>query len=86
MESYAENGFKRYEGAKKGIRNKWDGIYAIQPFGLFRLIGFYDKQDFIVVTWTKKRGQKLGSVDRAKIDTAASIRSSGNWFRVIPND
>ena len=82
-EYYAKAGFHRHEGKSEGIRAKWGGIYAIQPWAsLFRLYGFYaqpQKRDFVIVSTTMKRGQKMRDSDKAEVDNAAEIYRTGNW-------
>ncbi|MCW5775813.1 MAG: hypothetical protein KIS87_05130 [Phycisphaeraceae bacterium] len=82
-EYYAKAGFARHEGPKGGIRSKWGQVYAIQPWAtLFRLYGFYEqpqKRDFIVVSTTMKKGQKMRDHDKREVDYAVLIRESGAW-------
>jgi hypothetical protein len=85
---YAKGGFHNFEGDKESIRSKSavaPGIFAIQlPGKLFRLYGFYEtaqKKDFIILTTTFKKGQKMREKDRDEVKLAAAIRDSLNWER-----
>ena len=85
---YAEAGFHQHEGDKRGIRYKWDGVYAIEPWAtLFRLYGFYEpptKTAFIIPTTTLKKGQKMRKKDKAEVRYAAQVLDSGAWRKVDP--
>lgn len=74
--------------APSTVRHKSRGVYAIQlPSSLFRAYGFFhghDRSHFIMVTCTTKRGQKMNSQDRARLDEAVRIKENSEWVRQFP--
>ncbi len=90
VEYYAKAGFRNHEGTRSksknqpGIRPKTDygHVLAIQPFGLFRIYGFYEnpqKTVFIGVSTTMKRGMKMRAKDKEACQFAADVCESGKW-------
>lgn len=90
VEYYAKAGFWKHEGTRTkskrhpGIRPKTDykHVLAIQPFGLFRIYGFYENPQrtvFIGVSTTMKRGMKMRAPDKAACQFAADVCESGKW-------
>ncbi len=87
LEHFAKNWFHNFEGPTKGIRSKgntWPVILATQPFGLFRLYGFYEtaqKKAFLVPSCTMKRGKKMTGADKEECDFASQIKRTGQWVK-----
>lgn len=89
---YAQAGFDRHEGSRRGIRPKstWRGVLAIEPWKtLFRLYGFYEpprKEHFIIVSTTFKKGQRMRGKDKQEAKYAARVLEADNWKKVIANN
>jgi len=83
LDHYARAGFGRFEFQGGPIRHEWSGVWRVaHSASLFRLIGFYggaDRGEFIVVDAFKKKGQKLTSAQRDRIDIVADIMRRKNW-------
>ena len=82
---YAETGFELWIGDEKPIRREWGGVYRIgQRNSLFRVIGIFEnntRKDFIALDAYLKRGHKLGSRDKKRIDAVTKIRADSTWRR-----
>ncbi len=82
LEEYARNGFRYYVGNTKPVRREWDEVYRIgSRRSLFRALGFFDAEDFIVIDAYLKRGQALRASDRERIEAVAKIKSDRSWWR-----
>ena len=85
LKHWATAGFATCEGQRNPIRHEWDGIYRVGKHAtLFRIYGFYEgpnKAEFIAVTSTTKRGQKLTTADENQINEASRIKVEKDWHR-----
>jgi hypothetical protein len=83
----AQNGFALYEiGDWPMVKEEWEGVYR---FGvrdsLFRLIGFYEdasRSSFVVIDTLLKKGQKLTTSDKARIDEVVRVKKNRLWRKV----
>lgn len=94
VEYYAKAGFWNHDGTRTkskrhpGIRPKknYKYVLAIQPFGRFRICGFYENPQrtvFIGVSATMKRGMKMKAPYKAACQFAADVRESGSWRKEV---
>lgn len=83
---WANRGFASLEGRGCPIRHEWDGIYRVGMYAtLFRIYGFYEgarKAEFIAVTSTTKREQRLRPADKNQINEASRIKTENDWHRM----
>jgi len=59
--------------------NEGDHIYRLRVANTGRLIGFFAHEDFILVAFYEKKGQKPNRVQRGILEKAKKIRDKGQW-------
>jgi hypothetical protein len=82
----AENGFREYAKAAGVVVHEGMGIcrVGIRP-SLFRWWGFhrgFGWEEFIILDWTLKRGQKRGREGDEMVRKLAKIRDNNDWYKV----
>ena len=88
LQRVAKAGFRLYQrGDSPVVVYEWDQVFRFGVKGsLFRIIGFFEDntdRNFIAIDAWLKRGQKLNTAERARIDEVARVRSQRDWKKVI---
>jgi hypothetical protein len=74
---YARCGFRV---DNETIKPEGDGVFRIRVHNVDRIIGFYDENNFIAITFiTNKKKQKLSRSQRQVIKDVAKIKRDKNW-------
>ena len=82
LATYAEEGFTNWEGGPLCL--EWDDVWRIgHSATLFRLIGFYERRPdcWIAIDAITKKGQKLSSADRERINAVARVKRQKAWVK-----
>ena len=85
IKHYSENGFWKFEGAKRPIKHEGNGVYRIGYGDLFRIYGFYNgpgRREFIAIRPHLKRGQKNTARERNAITKVRRAKDNGDWEKI----
>jgi hypothetical protein len=89
LEYLARRGF---DVDNTNIKHEWDGVYRIAVKGSKgdnrdgRIIGFYDRNNFIAISSYYKNEQKLRKQQKLIINNVARIKSDNQWIYGIGSD
>ena len=65
------------------IRYEGSGVYRIQIENTGRIIGFYNKRDFIGIKSFHKKGQRLNRIQRNIIKDVKNVCANQGWITSI---